>query len=857
MAGANSPEADEAPEDLEKTLDEIDYTGRRLRPGLAVLLGAIAALWSLFQLWIASPLPFMFDFAIIVDVPVRGIHLAFGLLLCFLMFPAARRLATDTIPFYDIILALLGAGCALYLFLGYEGLVSRQGILLAFDVSLFGVDFSFPFETILGGIGIILLLEATRRSIGLPLVVVACVFLVYSLFGQSMPDLISHKGLSLTRLIGYHWLGGEAIFGIPIDVSVSFVFLFVLFGALLDKAGASKYFLDLSFAMVGRYRGGPAKAAILASGMTGAISGSSIANVVTTGTFTIPVMRKIGIPAIKAGAIEVAASTNGQLMPPIMGAAAFIIAEFIGISYFEVVVAAFIPAVISYMALMYISHLEALKLGLRGLPPAEIPPLRKTFMGGLHFLVPIAVLLYLLMVERWTAGSAVFFSIILMMLVILAQNTYPRGLQLGTAVFLYAIPVVVFAVLRFQADLAIDGSLFWAYAGVLVIILGQIALKRSREGAVRGHVWFALANIYDGLIAGARNMINIAIAVAAAGIIVGAVGSTGLNNALVGVVEAISGGNVYILLGLTAVLCLILGMGLPTTANYIVVASLLAGVLVELGTAAGLVLPLIAVHLFVFYFGILADDTPPVCLAAFAAAAISRADPIKTGIQGFMYDIRTAILPFIFIFNPELLLVGVESFWHGLMIFTVSLIALLSFSSLTQGWMIVKVKLHEAALLIVVIVALFRPGVVMDQFYPEFASLDLDKFAAGEVTAERGYTVRFHVVRSTDYGDRFKLYRVGTPDMPAAGPEDYYGFTLNPIEDGRYEVADLLPSGLAEQAGLELFDQVTDVDVEQVGQPPKQLVYPFGLALLGVVIFSQLIRRRAQAVEAPAQGENG
>ncbi|MFQ5959572.1 MAG: TRAP transporter permease, partial [Alphaproteobacteria bacterium] len=322
MAEAKFPEADETPEDLEKALEEIDYSGRHLGPRLATVVGAIAALWSLFQLWIASPFPFMFDIGIIVDVPARGIHLAFGLLLCFLMFPVARRLATDTIPIYDLVLALLGAGCALYLFLGYDGLVSRQGILLAYDVSLFGTEFSFPFEAILGGIGIVLLLEATRRSIGLPLVIVAGVFLIYSVFGQSMPDLISHKGLSFTRLIGYHWLGGEAVFGIPIDVSVSFVFLFVLFGALLDKAGAGRYFLDLSFAMVGRFRGGPAKAAILASGMTGAISGSSIANVVTTGTFTIPVMRKIGIPAIKAGAIEVAASTNGQLMPPIMGAAA-------------------------------------------------------------------------------------------------------------------------------------------------------------------------------------------------------------------------------------------------------------------------------------------------------------------------------------------------------------------------------------------------------------------------------------------------------------------------------------------------------------------------------------------------------
>jgi hypothetical protein len=209
-----------------------------------------------------------------------------------------------------------------------------------------------------------------------------------------------------------------------------------------------------------------------------------------------------------------------------------------------------------------------------------------------------------------------------------------------------------------------------------------------------------------------------------------------------------------------------------------------------------------------------------------------------------MYDIRTAILPFIFIFNPELLLVGVDSFWHGLMIFVVSLIALLSFSSLTQGWMIIKVKLHESLMLIVVIVALFRPGVIMDRFYPQFAPLDLDEFITGEAVAQRGYTIRFHVVRSTDYGDRFKLYRVGTPDMAAAGPDVLYGVTIERTEDDRYAVAELQFNGLAEQAGLELGDYVTEVDVEQVGQPAKQLVYPFGLALLGLIIASQLVRRR-------------
>ncbi|MFQ5898716.1 MAG: TRAP transporter permease [Candidatus Methylomirabilia bacterium] len=794
MADANSPALKQMPEALE-------HSGRRHGARLAIVVSVIAAVWSIFQLWIASPLPFFFGFGIIVDVPARGIHLAFGLLLCFLTYPAARSLRTQRTPGYDVILALVGAGSAFYLFLGYEGLVNRQGVLLGYDLSLLGVDVALPVEAILGGVGIAILLEATRRSIGLPLVIVCGAFLVYSVFGQSMPDIISHKGLSLTRLIGYQWLGGEAVFGIPLNVSVSFVFLFVLFGALLDKAGAGRYFLDLAFAMVGKYRGGPAKAAILSSGMIGMISGSSIANVVTTGTFTIPVMRRIGLPAVKAGAIEVAASTNGQIMPPIMGAAAFIIAEFVGISYFDVVVAAFIPAVISYMALFYISHLEALKLGLTGLPKAEIPPLRKTLLSGAHFLIPLVILIYLLIVKRWSASTAVFYSIIAIMIIILMQH-------------------IVFALRG-----------------------GNTPIGRALVNGI--------AEIYAGLLAGARSMISIAVAVAAAGIIVGAVSSTGLNNAMVGVVEAISGGNVYILLGLTAVLCIFLGMGLPTTANYIVVASLLAGVLVELGSAAGLVIPLIAVHLYVFFFGLMADSTPPVCLAAFAASAISKADPLKTGVQSFLYDIRTAILPIVFIFNPQLLLIGVESVWHGLIIFFVSLLAILSFSSITQGWMIVKLKLYESLLLIVVVVALFRPGVFMDQLYPPYAPVALDRFVASEVMVEAGRKVRLHVVRETDYGDRFKLFVLVTPEPGGAAQPGSYGVTLEAEADGRYAVTDLAFNGLAEQAGVDFGDYVTKVDVEQPGQPPKALVYPFGLALLGSVILTQLARRRRGGSSGP------
>ncbi len=780
--------------------DGIEFTGHQHGPRLAVVVSLIAVAWSLFQMWIASPLPFLLGFGIIVDVPARGIHLAFALLLCYLTFPAARRLASDRIPWYDLILAFLACGAALYLFLGYGSLVRRQGVLL--DIDLFG--FEFPFEAVLGGIGIVLLLEGTRRAIGLPLVIVASVFLVYSVFGQSMPDIISHKGLSLERLIGYQWLSGEAIFGIPISVSVGFVFLFVMFGALLEKAGAGKYFLDLAFAMVGKYRGGPAKAAVLASGMTGLISGSSIANVVTTGTFTIPVMKRSGIPAVKAGAIEVAASTNGQIMPPVMGAAAFIMAELIGIPYVEVVKAAFIPAIISYIALLYITHLEALKLGLRGLPKADIPRLRKTFFGGIHFLVPIVALVYLLMVEHWTAGSAVFWSILLLMM--------------------------------------------------LMVIEPVIVAMRSKEIFLIDALALGLANVYAGMVAGAKNMIAIAIAVGTAGIIVGAVSSTGLNNALVGVVEAISGGNVYILLIMTAILCLVLGMGLPTTANYLVVASLLAGVVVELGSASGLVLPLIAVHLFVFYFGIMADSTPPVCLAAFAAAAISRADPLKTGVQSFLYDIRTGVLPFIFLFNPQLLLIGVDSWWHGVAVFATSLVAMLCFSSATQGWLLTRLRIHEVVLLLVVMLALFRPGAFMDRVYPPFQPVDLGRFVAGEISVTPGRTVRMHVTRETRYGDRYKLFSMKTADTGDAGRqgEATYGATLEREPDGRYYVANLAFKGLAEKTGLDFGDYVTEVDVEQLDQPAKEWVWPFAFILLGFVLFLQWARWRRQKADQTA-----
>ena len=769
--------------------EEIEFKTKPLQGYWAILVSVVALSWCLFQLWIASPLPFSIGWGILIDVPKRAIHLAFAMSLCFLLYGAREsHRRRNYVAKWDLLLALVAVSVTLYVPLAYANIVERHGMLL--DATWLGV--SWPVEMIIGLLGVALLLEATRRALGLPLVIVSLVFLVYSVFGQSMPELISHKGVSLERLVGYHWLGGEAIFGIPLDVSVSFVFLFVLFGALLERAGAGKYFLDLAFAMVGRYRGGPAKASILASAMTGTISGSSIANVVTTGTFTIPVMRKMGMPAIKAGAIEVAASTNGQLMPPIMGAAAFIMAEYIGISYMEVVKAAIVPALISYLALLYISHLEALKLDLKGMPKADIPHLWRTFIGGIHYLLPIIVLIYLLMVKRWTPGSAVFYSILLLMGMILVQH-------------------------------------FWR--------------PNQNDDSMGQRLIAGFSDVMQGMISGTRNMVTIGVAVATAGIIVGAVSSTGLNNAMVGLVEAIAGNNIYLLLGLTALLCLVLGIGLPTTANYLVVASLMAGVLVELGSAAGLTLPIIAVHLFVFYFGLLADDTPPVCLAAYAASAISRADPIKTGIQAFAYDIRTAILPFVFIFNPQLLLIGVTSWWHGISVFLVALVAILSFSSATQGWLLIGNRWYESLLLLLATWILFLPNAAMSQIWPEFKTLEFNTFTQGQLTLAEGQKVRLHITRHTNYGDRFKLFVFPANSAGPFTAEDL-GMSLAYEEQEGWVVESLGYLSPAEAVGIDYSDSVTSIDIESLDRPAREWAFVPAFVLIGLVWFNQRRRRR-------------
>ena len=779
--------------DIDALVEKYEGPRQALRGQLGLLVPAVAFSWSLWQLWIASPLPFEIGFGIFVDLPARGLHLAFGLLLGFLMFPTVWEAGRSWRNWITVAVGGLAFFVSAYGWFAYDGIVSRDGILLTVPIA----GWTFPFEAVLGGLGILLLLEATRRSVGLPLVIVCGIFLLYSIYGQSMPDVISHKGVSLERLIGYQWLSSEAVFGIPIDVSVSYVFLFVLFGAFMDKAGAGRFFLDLSFGLVGRYRGGPAKAAIMASGLTGTVSGSSIANTVTTGAFTIPLMKKMGFPAHKAGAIEVAASTNGQLMPPIMGASAFIIAEFIGISYYDVIVHAAIPAIISYCALFYISHLESLKLGIKGMPRSETPDVLETFRGGVHFLIPIGVLIYLLLVERWSPGSAVFYAILLMIGIIFI-NAFVE-----------------------------------AYTG--------------KQSTVHGFLAGCITT-FDAMVAGAKSMAGVTAAVGAAGIIVGAVSSTGLNNAMLSVIEAISGGNFYILLPLVAVVCLILGMGLPTTANYIVVASLMATVLVELGSASGLTIPLIAIHLYVLYFGLMADSTPPVCLAAFAASAISGANPMRTGVQSFLYDIRTSILPIVFIFNPELLLVGVTSIWHGLMIFVVSLIAILCFACVTQGWLLTRMNIAERVVLAIVVVALFRPDALMDRVFPQYAVVEFSQIISDDgskLPTDRA--IRLHVTRETEYGDRFKLFVIPPPETPAASEQnlsEHAGLTITLEDDDRLRVSNTVFNGPAEAVGITFGDYITAADVEQTGRPAKEWIYLIGFALLGLVLFYQSIKAR-------------
>ncbi len=895
-------------------LDELvaaSDTGGRSPTGFAAktILG-VALAWSLFQLWYASPLPFIFNFGVFNDTEARSIHLGFAMFLAFAAYPATRspvQLALgfivpiavglsfmygaegdvpiyvfpivalavcaaillgspkERIPSWEWALALIGAAAGLYLYVYYRDLAERPAAPIMRDM-------------IIAVIGLTLLLEATRRALGPALMIVATVFLVYTFFGRSMPSIISHPGFSLSEVANHQWITTEGVFGIALGVSTSFVFLFVLFGSLLDKAGAGNYFIQVAFSLMGHLRGGPAKAAVVSSAMTGLISGSSIANVVTTGTFTIPLMKRVGFSSEKAGAVEVASSVNGQIMPPVMGAAAFLMVEYVGIPYFDVVTHAFLPAVISYIALVYIVHLEAMKAGMQGLPRSYVPKPIVQRLIGMSFTVAAICALSLIVYYamgwiRPTFGDAAGYIVFGLLtaayvgLLKLASTVPPLKMEDPNAPVTtlpvpgptirsglhYILPVVVLVWALMVDRLSPGLSAFWAAAYMIFILVTQrplMAIFRGEGSAFGANVVAGFTDLIEGLISGARNMIGIGIATATAGVIVGAVSQTSVGASLADVVEVLSGGNIIAILFLTAVLSLILGMGLPTTANYIVVSALLAPVIVTLGQQNGLIVPLIAVHLFVFYFGIMADVTPPVGLASFAAAAVSGGDPIRTGVVAFFYSLRTAALPFLFIFNTELLLIGVDVA-QGIFVFIVATAAMLLFAAATQGWFLARNKIWESLLLILVAFTLFRPGYWLDMIYPPYLEREPAAIYEAAAATPVGTQMRIRVKGLDDIGDPVTFDALVSIDSDGTGEERMQAAGLAFAErDGQMFIDDVAFGSKAVESGLDWDQEVLQV-LQPLEQPTKYLMFIPAMLVLLLVIMLQ--RRRMPAAASTAE----
>lgn len=892
--------------ELDELVASSDTGGRAAGGMIGKLIAGLALIWSLFQLWFASPLPFALGVGVLNDTEARSIHLMFAIVLAFLAFPPANTtvqrvlgvvvplflgalLATsvsdifpawiilaigvavaagcalptrpDRVAIQEWVFAVLGGFCAAFLFLYYRELADRVGQPIFTDY-------------IIGTAGLLLLLEATRRALGPALVIVASVFLLYTVLGPYMPDIIAHKGNNIREIINHHWITTEGVFGIALGVSTSFVFLFVLFGSLLDRAGAGNYFIQVAFSLMGHMKGGPAKAAVVSSAMTGLISGSSIANVVTTGTFTIPLMKKVGFSSEKAGAVEVASSVNGQIMPPVMGAAAFLMVEYVGIPYFDVVTHAFLPAVISYIALVYIVHLEASKAGMEGLPRSYVPgPLMRRLVGlvfGILLLCAVSLGVYYGM--GWikpTFGSSapyVVFALLTTVYVSLLAfcSNYPEpkmddphapvtalplpGPTIKSGLY-FILPVVVLVWALMVERLSPGLSAFWASAFMIFILITQrplLAFFRKQDD-IAGQVRRGFNELIEGLIAGARNMIGIGIATATAGIIVGAVSQTGVGSALADVVEVMAGGHLIAILFLTAILSLILGMGLPTTANYIVVSALLAPVIVELGQENGLIVPLIAVHMFVFYFGIMADVTPPVGLASFAAAAISGGDPIRTGFVAFFYSLRTAALPFLFIFNTDLLLIGVD--WiNGIFIFITATIAMLLFAAATQGWFLARNKIWESVVLLVIAFTFFRPGYWMDLAYPPFESVAPAKLSEALGDTAPGNDIRLQISGIDSVGDAREWTVVLPVPEGADGAAKLEALGLSLVEnDGKTLVDDAAFDSTAKNVGLDWDQQILEV-LKPIPTPSKYIAYIPALLVLLLIVMVQ--RRRSPPTAA-------
>jgi TRAP transporter 4TM/12TM fusion protein len=635
----------------ERLVAEAEFGARELGGWSFLLAGGVALAMTGFQLWTAAV-------GTLPGVLQRAVHLGFAMALGFMFYPATKRARQRRVPWPDLILAALGVWAATYVVVHHAELLMRVGTPEPMDIAA-------------GIVLIALVLEGTRRAVGLWLPAITMVFLAYAFVGPWMPELLSHRGYSVRRVVGQLYLTTEGLFGIPLGVSSTFVFAFVLFGAVLERTGAGEYLIRVAFSLVGHTRGGPAKVAVVASAFMGTITGSSIANTATIGSMTIPLMKRVGFKPEVAGGIETAAGGNGQLMPPVMGAAAFVMAEWLRMPYLEIAKAAALPAIIDQLALLGAVHLLAVKHRIRGLPKSDLPRFLPTFVSGVHYLIPVAVLLYYLIVKEYTPLTSAFMALVAAAAMFLAaslvQGVRRRPVVPGTP----------------------------AAAGPATAM---------REAGLR---------LVQAAYLGARNMASVALTCACAGIIVGVVTLTGVGLNLSGIVVDLSAGSLYLGLFLTMIACLVLGMGVPTTPTYIIMATLTAPALQALAAAQGLDIPIIAVHLFVFYFGILADDTPPVGLAAYAAAGIARSDPFRTGLRAFSLDMRTFLLPYMFITAPAMLLIG-TTWSEALWIFITASVGMYGLAAAMQGHFITEARWWERVVLLAAAVCLVKPGIYTD-----------------------------------------------------------------------------------------------------------------------------------------------
>lgn len=569
-------------EDVEALMHKYDPESnvRKLHGWRRGLVTLIALLFSLFQLYTAQ-------IGGLDSLQQRPIHLAFVLCLIFLLYPMYKKSKKrDTIPAWDFAFALIGAFLGLYWILFYNDLVNRTGDHTWFDL-------------LVGGLTILFILEASRRVVGKAISILVLIFLLYALAGKYMPGFLKHAGISFERLFGHMYFTTEGIFGVPLAVSSTFVFLFLLYGAILDKTGVGDYFNDLALVIAGRAVGGPAKVTIFSSALQGTISGSSVANVVTSGAYTIPLMKRLGYRKEFAAAVEATSSTGGQIMPPVMGAAAFLMAEMTGIPYWEIAKAALFPAILFFLGVWIMVHYEAKRLGLRGLKKEELPSVKEV-LKKLYLLIPIASLIYFLAIGLTPMRAA----------------------------------------------------LYGVFAAIAV---GMIQPGEKR---------LTLKGLIEALATGARSALGVAIACAAVGMIVGVIVLTGLGLKFANGLIGLAGTNVFLVLVMTMIACLIMGMGTPTTANYVITSMIAAPVLVKLGY------PLLSAHMFVFYFGILADVTPPVALASFAASGIGQSDPLRTGVESTRLSIAAFIIPYIFVFSPQMLMVDTN--WQEILLTVVT-----------------------------------------------------------------------------------------------------------------------------------------------------------------------------------------